>query len=64
MIPTPLPPTELSDLRFNRLRPSIDESDCKHKRFLGCYVAREAIIDEEYCVSFLLLLLLEDIRLR
>jgi hypothetical protein len=56
VIPTPLLPAELSDLRFNRPRPSIDESDCKYKRFFGCYAAREAIIDEEYWVSFLLLL--------
>jgi hypothetical protein len=46
----PLLPNEPSDLRFNRLRPSIDESDCKYKRLFGCYVAREALIDEEYWV--------------
>ncbi|XP_015689705.1 uncharacterized protein LOC102706542 isoform X3 [Oryza brachyantha] len=40
-----------SDLRFNRLRPSVEESDCKYKRFFGCYVAREAIIDEEYWIA-------------
>lgn len=62
VIPRPLLPTTPSDLRFNRPRPSIDESDCKYKRFFGCYVAREAIIDEEYWVPFLLLL--EDIRHR
>lgn len=56
--PTPLLPSGPSDLRFNRLRPSIDESDCKYKRLFGCYVAREAVIDEEYWV---LLLLLEHI---
>ncbi|XP_062210074.1 GCN5-related N-acetyltransferase 6, chloroplastic-like isoform X2 [Phragmites australis] len=51
VVPTPLLPAEPSDLRFNRLRPSIDESDCNHKRFFGCYVAREAIIDEEYWIA-------------
>jgi hypothetical protein len=50
LVPTPLLPTEPSDLWFNRLRPSIDESDCKYKRLFGCYVAREAVIDEEYWV--------------
>ncbi|GJN08905.1 hypothetical protein PR202_ga26865 [Eleusine coracana subsp. coracana] len=48
---TPLLPAEPSDLRFNRLRPSIDESDCKYKRLFGCYAAREAIIDEEYWIA-------------
>ncbi|TVU48219.1 hypothetical protein EJB05_07848 [Eragrostis curvula] len=51
VVPTPLLPSEPSDLRFNRLRPSIDESDCKYKKFFGCYVAREAIIDEEYWIA-------------
>ncbi|KAL6867218.1 hypothetical protein ACP4OV_015242 [Aristida adscensionis] len=51
VIPTPLLPAETSDLRFNRLQPSIDESDCKYRRFFGCYVAREAIIDEEYWIA-------------
>ncbi|KAL6660206.1 hypothetical protein ACP70R_002328 [Stipagrostis hirtigluma subsp. patula] len=51
VVPTPLLPAGPSDLRFNRLRPSIDESDCKYKRFFGCYVAREAIIDEEYWIA-------------
>lgn len=60
VVPTPLHPAEPSDLRFNRLQPSIEESDCKYKRFFGCYVAREAIIDAEYWVLFLLLL--ENIR--
>ena len=58
MVPAPLLPTEPSDLRFNRLRPSIDRSDCKYKRLFGCYAAREALIDEEYWV----LLFLEYIR--
>uniref|UniRef100_A0ACD5WSJ2 Uncharacterized protein n=1 Tax=Avena sativa TaxID=4498 RepID=A0ACD5WSJ2_AVESA len=49
--PTPLHPAEPSDLRFNRLRPSIEESDCKHKRYFGRYVAREAIMDEEYWIA-------------
>ena len=53
--PTPLHPAEPSDLRFNRLRPSTEESDCKHKRYFGRYVAREAMMDEEYWVLFLLL---------
>ena len=56
VVPTPLLPNEPSDLRFNRLRPSIDES--KYKRLFGCYVAREAVIDEEYWV----LLFLQHIR--
>lgn len=51
VLPTPLHPAEPSDLRFNRLQPSIEESDCKYKRFFGCYVAREAIIDEEYWIA-------------
>ncbi|PAN51305.1 hypothetical protein GQ55_9G593700 [Panicum hallii var. hallii] len=51
LVPTPLLPTEPSDLWFNRLRPSIDESDCKYKRLFGCYVAREAVIDEEYWIA-------------
>ncbi|XP_062216574.1 GCN5-related N-acetyltransferase 6, chloroplastic-like isoform X2 [Phragmites australis] len=51
VVPTLLLPAEPSDLRFNRLRPSIDESDCKYKRLFGCYVAREAIIDEEYWIA-------------
>jgi hypothetical protein len=55
VIPTPLHPAEPSDLRFNRLRPSIDESDCEYKRYFGRYVAREAIMDEEYWVLFLFL---------
>ncbi|KQK23346.1 uncharacterized protein LOC100839034 [Brachypodium distachyon] len=49
--PTPLHPAEPSDLRFNRLRPSVEESDCKYKRLFGCYVAREAIMDEEYWIA-------------
>ncbi|KAG2554368.1 uncharacterized protein LOC120647130 isoform X3 [Panicum virgatum] len=49
VVPTPLLPNEPSDLRFNRLRPSIDES--KYKRLFGCYVAREAVIDEEYWIA-------------
>uniref|UniRef100_A0A453IW98 Uncharacterized protein n=2 Tax=Aegilops tauschii subsp. strangulata TaxID=200361 RepID=A0A453IW98_AEGTS len=53
--PTPLHPAEPSDLRFNRLRPSIEKSDCKYTRYFGRYVAREAIMDEEYWVLFLLL---------
>uniref|UniRef100_A0A8R7Q7Z9 Uncharacterized protein n=2 Tax=Triticum urartu TaxID=4572 RepID=A0A8R7Q7Z9_TRIUA len=53
--PTPLQPPEPSDLRFNRLRPSIEKSDCKYTRYFGRYVAREAIMDEEYWVLFLLL---------
>lgn len=52
-VTTPFHPAAPSDLRFNRLRPSVEESDCKYKRFFGCYVAREAIIDEEYWVYFL-----------
>jgi len=56
VVPTPLLPNEPSDLRFNRLRPSIDES--KYKRLFDCYVAREAVIDEEYWV----LLFLQHIR--
>ncbi|KAF0891361.1 hypothetical protein E2562_009515 [Oryza meyeriana var. granulata] len=51
VVPTPFHPAEPSDLRFNRLRPSVEESDCKYKRFFGCYVAREAIIDEEYWIA-------------
>ncbi|XP_035818652.1 uncharacterized protein [Zea mays] len=51
VVPTPLLPSGQSDLRFNRLRPSIDESDCKYKRLFGCYVAREAVIDEEYWIA-------------
>jgi hypothetical protein len=54
VVPTPLLPSGQSDLRFNRLRPSIDESDCKYKRLFGHYVAREAVIDEEYWVINLL----------
>lgn len=54
VVPTPLLPSGQSDLRFNRLRPSIDESDCKYKRLFGCYVARGAVIDEEYWVINLL----------
>ncbi|KAL5217017.1 hypothetical protein ABZP36_017701 [Zizania latifolia] len=50
-VPTSFYPVEPSDLRFNRLRPSVEESDCKYKRFFGCYVAREAIIDEEYWIA-------------
>ncbi|KAJ1298557.1 hypothetical protein BS78_01G462500 [Paspalum vaginatum] len=50
VVPAPLLPTE-PDLRFNRLRPSIDESDCKYKRLFGCYIAREALIDEEYWIA-------------
>ncbi|PWZ36736.1 hypothetical protein Zm00014a_025744 [Zea mays] len=50
VVPTPLLPSGQSDLRFNRLRPSIDESDCKYKRLFGHYVAREAVIDEEYWI--------------
>jgi hypothetical protein len=53
--PTPLHPVEPSDLRFNHLQPSVEESDCKYKRYFGRYVAREAMIDEEYWVLFLLL---------
>ncbi|KAK1652605.1 hypothetical protein QYE76_070410 [Lolium multiflorum] len=49
--PTPLHPVEPSDLRFNRLRPSVEESDCKYKRYFGRYVAREAMIDEEYWIA-------------
>ncbi|CAM0871563.1 unnamed protein product [Alopecurus aequalis] len=49
--PTPLHPMEPSDLRFNRLRPSIEESDGKHKRYFGRYVAREAMMDEEYWIA-------------
>ncbi|KAL5208995.1 hypothetical protein ABZP36_004618 [Zizania latifolia] len=51
VVPTPFHPAEPSDLHFNRLRPSVEESDCKYKRFFGCYVAREAIIDEEYWIA-------------
>ncbi|VAH87101.1 hypothetical protein VPH35_064245 [Triticum aestivum] len=49
--PTPLQPPEPSDLRFNRLRPSIEKSDCKYTRYFGRYVAREAIMDEEYWIA-------------
>ncbi|KAF7055443.1 hypothetical protein CFC21_062967 [Triticum aestivum] len=49
--PTPLHPAEPSDLRFNRLRPSIEKSDCKYTRYFGRYVAREAIMDEEYWIA-------------
>ncbi|XP_066384062.1 GCN5-related N-acetyltransferase 6, chloroplastic-like [Miscanthus floridulus] len=51
VVPTPLLPSGPSDLRFNRLRPSIDESDCKYKRLFGYHVAREAVIDEEYWIA-------------
>ncbi|XBH87051.1 hypothetical protein VPH35_074595 [Triticum aestivum] len=49
--PTPLHPAEPSDLRFNRLRPPIEKSDCKYTRYFGRYVAREAIMDEEYWIA-------------
>ncbi|XP_010936928.1 GCN5-related N-acetyltransferase 6, chloroplastic isoform X2 [Elaeis guineensis] len=37
-----------SDLRFNRLQPTDKECDCRHKRVFGRFVAREALLDEEY----------------
>lgn len=37
-----------SDLRFDRLQPSDEELDCKHKRVFGRYIAREALLDEEF----------------
>ncbi|XP_077236341.1 acyl-CoA N-acyltransferases (NAT) superfamily protein [Tasmannia lanceolata] len=40
--------SRLSDLRFDRLQPSVRECEYRHKRMFGCFVAREAILDEEY----------------
>ncbi|XP_020586979.1 uncharacterized protein LOC110029160 isoform X2 [Phalaenopsis equestris] len=37
-----------SDLRFDRLQPSEEEISCKHRRVFGRYIAREAVLDEEY----------------
>lgn len=37
-----------SDLRFDRLQPSDEELECKHKRAFGRYIAREALLDEEF----------------
>lgn len=40
-----------SDFRFDRLQPSDDEIDCKHKRAFGRYIAREALLDEEFWIA-------------
>ncbi|KAG0476450.1 hypothetical protein HPP92_013291 [Vanilla planifolia] len=37
-----------SGLRFNRLQPSEEEIDIRHRRFFERFVAREAVLDEEY----------------
>ncbi|XP_026662767.1 uncharacterized protein LOC103712584 isoform X2 [Phoenix dactylifera] len=37
-----------SDLRFDRLQPTDKECNCRHKRVFGRFVAREALLDEEY----------------
>ncbi|ONK65370.1 uncharacterized protein A4U43_C07F36410 [Asparagus officinalis] len=41
-------PRKTSDLRFDRLQLSDDEVDCEYKRAFGRYIAREAILDEEF----------------
>lgn len=40
------------DLRFDRLQPPDEELDCKHKRAFGRYIAREALLDEEFWVKY------------
>ncbi|PKA52338.1 hypothetical protein AXF42_Ash010234 [Apostasia shenzhenica] len=37
-----------SDLRFDKLQPSEEDIECRHRRVFGRFVVREAIIDEEY----------------
>ncbi|KAK8941873.1 hypothetical protein KSP40_PGU019889 [Platanthera guangdongensis] len=37
-----------SDLRFDRLQPSEEEINCRHRRGFGRFIAREAILEEEY----------------
>ncbi|KAK1287574.1 hypothetical protein QJS10_CPB19g01880 [Acorus calamus] len=37
-----------SDLRFDRMQSSDEECDCRHKRVFGRFIAREAMVDEEF----------------
>ncbi|KAL0908899.1 hypothetical protein M5K25_023411 [Dendrobium thyrsiflorum] len=37
-----------SDLRFDRLQPTEEEINCRHRRVFGRYIAREAMLDEEF----------------
>lgn len=39
-----------SNLRFDRRQLSDEECDSRQRRFFGRFVAREAILDEEYWV--------------
>lgn len=41
-----------SDLRFDRLQPTEEEINCRNRRIFGRYIAREAMLDEEYWVRF------------
>jgi len=53
LITPPVSTVRFCDLNFGRLQPS-DEELGPHKRFeFGNFVAREALLEEEYWVSFL-----------
>lgn len=41
----------MPELRFNRLQLTDKECDGQQRRFFGRFVAREAILDEEYWVG-------------
>ncbi|MQM13941.1 hypothetical protein Taro_046868 [Colocasia esculenta] len=50
-VASPLPqvdPAGHSDLRFDRLQPPDPECNCRHKRVFGRFVAREALLEEEF----------------
>ncbi|XP_072990772.1 uncharacterized protein [Typha latifolia] len=41
-------PSDASNLRFDRLQLSDEECLCNHRRAFGRFIAREALLDEEY----------------
>ena len=51
--PHPTDAPRSRNIRFSKMLSSDSEGSCKHEKDFDCFTVREAMLDEEYWVSFI-----------